>query len=86
MTLQPHLATGTTTIARAFALTRRDGITQGFTDHDRDLTFDGITFAAATGLDAGAVEQMTGLAVDNAEVAGALSAASLSETDILAGQ
>ncbi|MFN4057503.1 MAG: DUF2163 domain-containing protein [Roseinatronobacter sp.] len=86
MTLQSHLATGTTTIARAFALTRRDGIILGFTDHDRDLTFDGITFTAATGLDAGAVEQMTGLAVDNAEVAGALSAASLSETDILAGR
>ena len=86
MTLQTHLATGTTTIARAFAITRRDGVTQGFTDHDRDLTFDGITFAAATGLDAGAVEQMTGLAVDNTEVAGALSAASLSEADILAGR
>lgn len=86
MSLHDHLQTGTTTIARAFALTRKDGVVMGFTDHDCDLSFDGIHFAAATGLDAGALEQMTGLAVDNAEVAGALSAASLSETDILAGR
>ena len=31
------------TIARAWAVTRRDGLVLGFTDHDRMLAFGGIT-------------------------------------------
>jgi uncharacterized phage protein (TIGR02218 family) len=86
MTLQAHLATGATTIARAWAITRRDGVVLGFTDHDRALSFDGITFAADAGLSAQALEQLTGLAVDNSEAVGALSDAGLTEGDIIAGR
>lgn len=75
----------TTTRARAWALTRADGVVMGFTDHDRDLTFEGITFRAGTGMSASALVQGTGLAVDNTEAAGALSDAGLTESDILAG-
>ena len=45
----------TTTRARAWALTRADGVVMGFTDHDRDLSFDGITFRAGTGMTASAI-------------------------------
>ena len=76
----------TTTRARAWALTRSDGTVLGFTDHDRDLTFDGITFRAETGMTASAIVQGTGLSVDNTEASGALSDAALSEPDILAGR
>lgn len=76
----------TTTRARAWALERTDGLVLGFTDHDRDLSFDGIGFAAGTGMSASAVVQATGLAVDNTEAAGALSDQALSEQDILAGR
>jgi uncharacterized phage protein (TIGR02218 family) len=86
MSLQDHLATGATTIARAFAITRADGVVLGFTDHDRDLSFDGITFAADTSVSAQALEQVTGLAVDNSEAFGALSDAGLTEADIIAGR
>lgn len=86
MTLHAHLATGATTIARAWAITRRDGVVLGFTDHDRALVFDGITFAADAGLSAQALEQLTGLAVDNSEAVGALSDAGLTEADIIAGR
>ncbi|MGY6549259.1 MAG: DUF2163 domain-containing protein [Roseinatronobacter sp.] len=86
MSLQDHLATGCTTIARAWALTRRDGLVLGFTDHDRDLRFDGITFRADAGLTARALEQVTGLAVDNSEAVGALRDAGLTEADIQAGR
>ncbi|MFN4099527.1 MAG: cobyric acid synthase [Pararhodobacter sp.] len=75
----------TTTRARAWALVREDGTVMGFTDHDRDLAFDGITFHAGTGMSASAIVQGTGLAVDNTEAAGALSDAALTEEDILAG-
>ena len=65
-----HLAGGCTTLARAFAVTRRDGVVMGFTDHDRDLAFDGITFRADSGLTAKALQMGTGLAVDNSEAWG----------------
>ncbi len=85
MSLQEHLAGGITTVCRAWAVKRRDGVVLGFTDHDRPLSFEGIDFAAASGLTARSVEQTTGLAVDNSEAIGALSAASIREDDVRAG-
>lgn len=85
MTLQAHLETGITTVARCWKLTRADGVVMGFTDHDRDLTFDAVTFRADSGLSARAVERSASLAVDNAEAIGALVDAGLTEPDIMAG-
>lgn len=84
--LDAHLATGVTGVARCWRLTRRDGVAFGFTDHDRDLVFDGTLFRAGTGLSAAALSQSTGLSVDNGEAVGALSDASVTETDIAAGR
>ncbi|MGB7271085.1 MAG: DUF2163 domain-containing protein [Albidovulum sp.] len=81
-----HLASGATTLSRAFAVTRKDGMVLGFTDHDRDLVFDGIVFRADTGLTAKALQMGTGLAVDNTEAFGALRSDAISEADILAGR
>jgi uncharacterized phage protein (TIGR02218 family) len=83
--LQAHLDSGTTTLAWCWRLTRRDGARLGFTDHDRDLAFDGTTFAAATGFAATEIRDAVGLAVDNLEVESALSADSLNESDLAAG-
>jgi uncharacterized phage protein (TIGR02218 family) len=83
--LQSHLDTGTTTLAWCWRVTRRDGVVLGFTDHDRDLAFDAITFAAATGFTASEVKDAVGLAVDNLEVESALSSESLNEDDLAAG-
>lgn len=84
--LHAHLATGQGTVARAWAVTRTDGMVLGFTDHDRDLTFEGLTFKADTGLSARAVQQATGLSVDNTEAMGGLSAEAIREEDIAAGR
>lgn len=84
--LKAHLATGATTLARCLALTRADGVVLGFTDHDRDLTFDGTTFRADSGMTAKAIQQGTGLSVDNSEVFGALRSDAIAEEDILAGR
>jgi uncharacterized phage protein (TIGR02218 family) len=86
VSLSAHLATGATTICRAWALERAGGEVLGFTDHDRDLGFDGVVFRAEAGLTARALEQVTGLAVDNSEAVGALRDAGLREEDILAGR
>lgn len=86
MTLAEHMAGGITTVCHAWAVARRDGVVLGFTDHDRDLSFDGVLFRAGTGLTAKALQQVAGLAVDNAEAAGALSDAGIREEDIRAGR
>lgn len=81
-----HLQTGVTTICRCWSVVRADGRSYGFTDHDRDLTFDGLTFAASSGLTARAFQQGTGLAVDNSEAVGALSSVALSDSEIASGR
>lgn len=84
--LLDHLAGGITTTCLCWALQRRDGVVMGFTDHDRDLAFEGVAFRAGTGLTARALQQMAGLAVDNSEAVGALSDAGLREEDLRAGR
>lgn len=84
--LAAELASGASHFCRCWLVVRADGQRMGFTDHDRDLRFGGDTFLAETGLTGSAVETATGLAVDNAQAFGALSAAGLREEDILAGR
>ena len=81
-----HLATGATSVCQCWAVARRDGVVLGFTDHDRDLAFEGIVFRAASGMTARALQTGTGLAVDNSEAVGALSDACVSEADLMAGR
>lgn len=84
--LLAHLKTGLTTVCRAWAVTRRDGLVLGFTDHDQALVFDGITFRADGGMTARALEQGNGLAVDNSEALGVLSHDAIRAEDIRAGR
>ncbi|MDA5094410.1 DUF2163 domain-containing protein [Aliiroseovarius sp. KMU-50] len=81
-----HLGTGVTSVARCWVVRRKDGETYGFTDHDRDLMVGPVACKADTGLTAHALEQTTGLAVDNTEALGALRDAAISEKDIRAGR
>ncbi len=83
--LAAHLATGATTLCWCWRLTRADGTRLGFTDHDRDLSFDGTTFEAAAGFTATEMRDALGLSVDNLEVTSALSSDRLAEADLAAG-
>ncbi|WP_368187672.1 DUF2163 domain-containing protein [Aestuariibius sp. HNIBRBA575] len=84
--LEAHLQTGVTNVCRCWAVIRTDGDVLGFTDHDGDLSFDGITFRAETGLTPMAISHTTGLSVDNSEALGALTDSALTEDDIEAGR
>jgi len=84
--LHAHLATGVTTVCRAWSVRRRDGVVFGFTDHDSDLEFEAVRFKASSGLTARVLQQTTGLSVDNSEAMGALSDAAVTEADLLAGR
>jgi uncharacterized phage protein (TIGR02218 family) len=86
MGIYEHLATGSTSVCNAWSVVRRDGVVFGFTDHDGDLVFAGVTFRADTGLSARALMQTTGLSVDNSEAVGALSDAAVTEVDLAAGR
>ena len=83
--LAEHLASGTTTLCFCWRLTRKDGNVAGFTDHDRDLLFDGTIFAAESGLEAAQAESQLGLAVGGSEVSGVLNSPALSEPDLANG-
>lgn len=83
--LAARFAEGVTTLCHGWRVTRRDGTLLGFTDHDRDLDVDGLTFVAASGISGSENVSAQGLAVTGAEVSGALSADALTEADIAAG-
>ncbi|EUB95244.1 hypothetical protein PMI07_003022 [Rhizobium sp. CF080] len=84
--LAAHLAQEATTTCHAWRVTRRDGIVLGFTEHDRDLTFDGTIFLAASGFSASEAEAATGLSVSADEVAGGFSSAAIRERDLATGR
>lgn len=58
----------------------------GFTDHDKNLSFDGQNYEAASGFTASAIESGLGLKIDNLELSGALSSNSLNEEGITRGK
>ena len=84
-TFEAHLKSGATTLATCWRIERRDGIVLGFTDHDRTLLFDGVTYVPETGADAAAIVSTADLAIDNSDIEGALNADQLSAEDLAAG-
>ena len=83
--MQAALDEGAATLCLCWKLMPRGRPPLGFTSHDRDVAFDGLTYRAASGFAASEIETSLGLAVDNTEVAGALSASDLTEEDLAAG-
>ncbi|GAA4046012.1 DUF2163 domain-containing protein [Parerythrobacter jejuensis] len=73
-------------VATWWRIERQDGVTLGFTSHDRDLTFDGVTYRAAPGVLPSAIRKTSGLSGDSAEMAGPLSHDSISSTDLARGR
>ena len=84
--LQAHLDEGTTTLAWVWRITRADGTTFGFTDHDRTLAFGGTDFEPESGLTASEVRSGSDLSVDAQDAEGVLTSERITETDILDGR
>lgn len=83
---QAHLDEGTTTLAWCWRITRADGVSFGFTDHDRTLAFDGTDFEPESGLTASEVRSGSDLSVDAQDAEGVLTSDRITETDILDGR
>jgi hypothetical protein len=83
--LAARLDSGAANLCHAWILTRPDGVTLGFTDHDRDLVVDGVTCRAATGWTAGAHETAAGFSPGLSAALGALDDAAVTVEDLEAG-
>lgn len=84
--LAAHLDAALTTVCYCWRLTRTDDVVAGFTDHDLPLTVDGTVCEPQAGFSASEARATLGLAVDTADVEGALSSPVLDEADIIAGR
>ena len=71
--------------ATVWRVLRRDGVTLGFTGHDRDVWLDGVLHRAAPGMLPSAVRRTAGLDADSVEVQGALTHDAISSADLAAG-
>lgn len=84
--LQAHLDGEVTTLCNAWRVTRLDGTVMGFTDHDHDLSFGGLTYLAASGFAASEAEDGNGLAAEGGDVSGGFSADTIRAEDLSAGR
>ena len=79
------LSQSVTTFCTAWKLELKDGRVFGFSEHDRDLVIDGVTYSAGSSLTESEAEHRLGFASDNGAIEGVLDAASISESDITDG-
>ncbi len=80
-----HLGQEVTTLATCWRVTRADGAVFGFTDHDRDLVVDGVTYRAASGYSRTAIASDASLGVDNLDIEGLLDSDALTGRDLRGG-
>lgn len=74
------------TAATFWRVLRRDGVTLGFTTHDRDLWFDGVLHSSTPGMVPSSIRRSADFEPDSAEVEGALSHDSIAASDLSAGR
>lgn len=83
--LAAHLAGPVTTLATCWRITRRDGREFFFTDHDRDLVFEGEVYKASSGYSRTAIANDSSLGVDNLDVEGVFDTQAITEEELRAG-
>lgn len=83
--LAARIESGAATLCHVWIVRRADGVDYGFTDHDRDLSVDGVVCRASSGWTQGVVETAVGLSGGTLAVAGALDWDGIDEADIAAG-
>lgn len=74
------------TVATFWRILRRDGVTLGFTTHDRDLWFDGILHRASPGMVPSSIRKSADLEPDSAEVRGTITHEAIASSDLVLGR
>jgi uncharacterized phage protein (TIGR02218 family) len=75
-----------TSASYGWRLERRDGVTLGFTSHDRDVEIGGILYRASPGMLPTSITESIGLQTGGLEVTGAIDSAAIREDDLKAGR
>lgn len=83
--LASHLAGELTTLATLVKITRRDGVIVAFTDHDGDVSAEGVTYKADGSFSANALTQQADMKVKDFDIVGLLDSALIGEGEIKAG-
>lgn len=83
--LSNHLDQEVTTLASCWKIVRKDGVEFFFTDHDRDIVFDGDTYEAESSYDRTAIKSSADFSVDNLDVSGVLDSDKISDQELRAG-
>jgi hypothetical protein len=83
--MSSHLSEEVTTLCTCWKIVRTDGQVFGFTDHDRDLVFNGVTYEAETGYNRTAIRSDASMSVDNLDVTGFIESDRISENDLRNG-
>ncbi len=84
--LQTHIDGATTSLATLWRVVRKDKTEFFFTDHDKDIPFEGDNYIASSGYSRTAITGDSTLAVDNLNVEGIFDSAEITEIDIRAGK
>jgi len=82
----PWLAGPVVTAVYGWKLERRDGVTLGFTSHDRDIYFEGLLLKASPGLRPASITQSVGLSAGGLDISGVLSSSAIREDDLEMGR
>lgn len=80
------LAGPVTSVAYGWRLERGDGVTLGFTSHDRDVAVDGVMLRASPGMLPSSIVESIGLETDGLEVNGALTSEAIRADDLASGR
>lgn len=83
--LDNHLQLQTTTVATCWEITRNDGQVFRFTDHDKDIEFEGNRYYSKVGYTRSAVVNDSSMSVDNLEVQGIVDSELLKTDELRAG-
>lgn len=74
------------TVAAFWRVLRSDGLTLGFTSHDRDLWFDGVLHQSSPGMVPYSIKRTADFEPDSAEVEGALTHDTINAADLSEGR
>lgn len=84
--LATHVTGETISLCTLWRVALLEGTVLGFTDHDVDILLGGLTYAAASGFTASAIDTTAALNVDNMDVDGMLVSPSITEGDLISGR
>lgn len=80
------LAGPVTSVAYGWRLERSDGVTLGFTSHDRDIVHNGLLLRASPGMQPTTIVSSIGLEDDGLDVRGAMTSDAISSEDLISGR